>query len=247
MAATSGDLNAFVVAGDYGQTVQDNRFFGAMGILGILAYGFGFLGAPAFMQFALYAFRSGSPQSRDGAYYRGRLAFYSFVLFVAGLSQCLLGFYVLGRYGNELTEGPVSVAFYIVNVPGISIFVGLVQIINAVWGFLRSRQMMIMTSNVKDDDSFQVSMALGWFLQLVLQVIVQPASLPGGVAALNAPTVAAFALGQNVMPAFLDYKARTMPESIDHAYYYLTDKKLDTNNYDTSTDGAAEENQSIQV
>lgn len=209
MASASGDPNSFVF-GDYGQTQADNRAIATSGILGILSYGFGFLGATTFLQFALYAFHSGKPETRNADYYRSRSTFYNFLLFVAGFSQLFLGCYLLARFGRDLQSGPVAVAMYVVRYPSISVLVGLVQVLNALWGLARARGFLVPGESWSRDVSYQASIGLGWFLQLVLQVIVQPASLPPQFAAA-APAVAALSLGLNLMPAFLDYKARNLP------------------------------------
>ena len=85
--------SAFIPA-DYEPSAGDVKFVGAMGMMGILGYGTGFLGALAFIQFSLYAFQAGKPGDRPGSYYKGRLTFYSFCLFLVGISQLMLGSYV---------------------------------------------------------------------------------------------------------------------------------------------------------
>jgi len=67
---------------------------------------------------------------------------------------------------------------------------------------------------------FQMSVWFGWLVQLVLQIITQPSSFPGGMVAPIAPTVAAFAFGLNLMPAYLDSKASSMPEDVMTSRYY---------------------------
>jgi hypothetical protein len=109
----------------YDPSEGDVRFVGAMGMLGILGYGAGFLGSLAFIQFALYQYQSGNAQSRPGSYYRGRLSFYCFELFLVGLSQFLLGIYTISSFGKGPLDFPVGVAMYTVYFPEISIFCGL--------------------------------------------------------------------------------------------------------------------------
>jgi hypothetical protein len=86
---------------DYLPTIRDVRFFGAMGILGILSYRVAFLGSLAFTEFAIYTFDAKKPTARDARYYRGRILFYNFVVVIAGASQLLLGGYILFEYGEE--------------------------------------------------------------------------------------------------------------------------------------------------
>jgi hypothetical protein len=122
----------------YDPSEGDVRFVGAMGMLGILGYGAGFLGSLAFIQFALYQYQSGNAQSRPGSYYRGRLSFYCFELFLVGLSQFLLGIYTISSFGKDPLDFPVGVAMYTVYFPEISIFCGLLQILVSIFGFCRS-------------------------------------------------------------------------------------------------------------
>jgi len=222
--------------GDYGQTKTDEHFLGAMGILGIFGYGFGFLGAPSFMLFAMYAYHAGKPGDRNASYYRGRAVFYCAILFVCGLSQLLLGAYTLSRFGNDLTGGPAVVSFYVVAYPAIAVVVGLVQILNAVWGVARSFGWFVSAND--NYHSFQLSMAFAWLLQTVLQAVVQLAPLPAAFAAVASP-IAAFAFGLNLMPAFLDYKARSVPESaeaimIQYGIIRSDPKSLDVVNSETN-------------
>lgn len=57
---------------------------------------------------------------------------------------------------------------------------------------------------------YQASMFVAWLLQLLLQVIVQIRILPGGTLASAVVQVTAVTFGLNLMPAYLDYKARSM-------------------------------------
>jgi|UniRef100_A0A8J9SJ44 hypothetical protein len=199
------------------------RFVGAMGILGIMAYGFSFIGAFSFLQFSLYTYQTGNHRQRSAPYFHGRMTFYAFTLFMAGLSQLMLGSFIMANYGGGVLEkGTIGVAMYVVNFPAISIFLGLIQIFNAVWGLARSYGVGIFGTN---DQSFQMSMFVGWFLQLVLQVLVQVGYVPGDGLAVAAPSITALSLGLNLMPAYLDYKARTLPEEIPTTYYGTGEEK----------------------
>jgi len=67
-AAKSG--SAFIPE-SYDPTDSEVKFVGAMGIIGVLSYGFSFVGAVAFMQFTLYAYQAGKPEDRPASYYKG--------------------------------------------------------------------------------------------------------------------------------------------------------------------------------
>jgi hypothetical protein len=209
----------------YNPTKTDNNVVGAMGILAVLSYGFTFIGAISFLLFAIYAFIAGKPHDRNSTYYRGRFAFYGCMLFVAGLSQLLLGSYVQSKFGEyDLQMGPIGVAVYVVTIPTLNIIVGLVQIFNAIWGLARS--LFHIGYFGEKDMSYQVSIFIGWFIQFLLQVVVSTAIVPGAMLADAPAAIACISFGLNVMPAFLDYQARTLPETFDSDYYGTNIKQV---------------------
>jgi hypothetical protein len=238
-AARTGQ--AFIPA-DYNPTESQVHFVGAMGILGIMAYGFTFVGSISFFQFSLYAYQSGKPEDRGAKYYHGRMGFYTSMLFLAGLSQLMLGSFVASNFGggsSALEHGAIAVKMYVVNFPAISILVGLVQILNAIWGYARSHGMLTGGSFSGDISLFQVSMFVGWFLQVTLQIITQVSYSAGGAFAPAAPTIFCLSFGLNLMPAFLDFKMRNTPETILPEFY-------DTDGNDSAT-GDQDEPKGIEM
>lgn len=213
LAATG---QAFIPA-VYAPTESMVHATGAFGIMGIFSFGACFLGSLSFMAFALYAFQAGKPGDRDAAYFRGRLRTYSFLVFVAGVAQLLLGVLVLSEIGSGPLVPPVGVAMFTVTFPEISIFVGVVYIANGVFGFYRA-----FSKPSADDHIFQFGIAFQYFCTVVLMIIVQIAYLPGGTLAPAAPSRACLTLGAHVLPAFLDYKARSTPENLPDNYYGLS-------------------------
>ena len=202
---------------EFEASADDVKFVGSMGILGIISYGFTFVGAIAFMQFTLYAFQAGKPDARPGSYYRGRLVFYSIMLFLAGFSQLMLGSRILDEYGDgPLEQGTVAVSVYRVNYPEITIFMGYHQVLNSLWGFARAFRLGILGPR---DVSFQGSMFFSWLLQFGLQIMTQISYSPGSLHAGAAPQITAMSIGLNLMPAYLDWMARASPESIQDDYY----------------------------
>lgn len=73
----------------------------------------------------------------------------------------------------------------------------------------------------EDGGAFVTAIWVGWLIQLVVQILIQPSVLPGSTAAALPPTVTAFAFGMNFMPAYLDYKANSLPAEITDQYYGL--------------------------
>jgi len=203
----------------YNPTQSDFTFVGVMGILGVLSYGFTFVGSISFMQFSLYAYQTGEAKARNASYYRGRMGFYCGMLFVAGLAQLLLGAYIIHNFGGgELEMGAIAVAMFVVNFPAISVFVGSVQICNAIWGLARFLNLGGL-GECKTSYAYQISIFIGWILQFALQVLTQVGYLPNGDGTDALALITALSFGLNLMPAYLDYKARTVPETIDADYY----------------------------
>lgn len=193
-------------------------------IFGIFSYGFGFVGAIAFMQFALYAFRKGKPEDRNADYFRGRLGFYSMMCCIGGLCQILLGSFAteLTIEDGRIAGGLLRVAMFVIHVPYVTIFVGCWQFLCGFWGFCRSCYVFVRRDPLQDD-YFQYCMALLWVIVLTCQDIVQVSLLPEGMLAPTAPTFAALSFGVIFMPAYLDYKMRHTPMEIDESYYFGTE------------------------
>lgn len=184
-------------------------------ILATFAYGFAFVGAFAFMAFALQAFNTGNPDHRNGKYYKSRLGFYSGMLFIAGLAQLMLGSYCIKNLGGGKYTLPVKTAMLIVTYPGIAVFIGLIQILNAIWGVARAFGL----HRGQKDIWFQISLLLQMFFVSILQDVTEISYPPGKKLAVAAPTFAAISFGINVMPAFLDHKMRTLPDELPADYY----------------------------
>jgi hypothetical protein len=203
---------------EYLPTIRDVRFFGAMGILGILSYGTAFLGSLAFTEFAIYAFDSGKPTARDARYYRGRLLFYTFVLIIAGVSQLILGGYAIMEFGNGALRPPVRVAMYRVHFPEISVAIGILQMLVGYYGVARYLGMVAVGPN---DHQYQILLVIQWISMLLMQYLVQIGYGPGDENAAAVPTLTLLSVGLNVLPAFLDYKMRTVPQIVTNKYYGL--------------------------
>lgn len=196
------------------------NFLGAMGVTGIFCYGLSFVGAFAFMQFSLYAFRSGNPHERNASYFQSRLTLYSFLLFLSGICQILLGSFATEltiHDGGRIEGGFIRVAMFVVHFPYLTMAVGIIQFVNGFWGFVRSFNVFV---GGEEDTAFQYSMAFQWVITLTCQDIVQIALLPGNMLAPAAPTFAALSLGIHLMPAFLEYKMRNTPKEIYEEYYF---------------------------
>ena len=210
--------NPFIPAA-YNPTSADVKFVGAMGIMAIMAYGTGFLGSLSFMEFSLFAYQSGKPTDRSAGYYRSRMNLYMCLLSLAGFTQLLLGVFVLSTAGTGPLEwGPIAVAMYVVHFPEIAIFVGLVQLIMGLWGLARRFGLL---NGGADDHSYQIGMAFTWVIVLSMMIMTQISWADGGALAPAAPTIATLTFGLHLLPAFLDFKARTTPEEIPEDYYGL--------------------------
>jgi len=228
----------------------NSKLIAAMGVIAIMAYWFGMLGSISFLLLSLSKFQDNKPEERTRSYYRGRMFFYSCILFLGGLSQLVIGAHLEFLY--DLKGGPlpgnntfIKVAMYIIRYPSIAMTVGCVQIVNAIWGMLRQKGIL----KADDGGMFVMSIWFGWFVQLVLQIMVQPSVLIGGTAAAAPPTLTAFAFGMNFMPAYLDSKSNTLPELEGNdlrAYYGLapssSDDDYDDDNNNEKQEMAVDEN-----
>jgi hypothetical protein len=215
-------VNPFIPP-SYLPTQLDVQFFGAMGIIGIMAYGTGFLGSLAFTEFALYAFDVGKPTHRDARYFRGRLAFYSFVLALAGVSQLLLGSYILFEFGGGPLSPAMGVAMYQIYFPEITVALGCIQMVIGYIGIARYLSYIPVGPS---DHEMQAAALLGWVFQLVLQYIVQISYMVGDENAAAMPSLALLSLGMNLLPAYLDFKMRTTPHYLTNEYYGITDATM---------------------
>jgi hypothetical protein len=202
----------------YNPTVSEVHAVGAFGILGVFSYGACFLGSLAFMIFSLFAYQAGKPGDRSASYFRGRLRVYSFLVFVAGVAQLSFGVLVLSEYGSGPLVPAPGVAMFTVTFPEISIFVGLIYILNGTFGFFRAT----LSYPKGEDNTFQYGIAFQYFCTVVLMIVVQISYLPGGALAAAAPSRSCLTLGAHVLPAFLDFKARSTPENLPENYYGLT-------------------------
>uniref|UniRef100_A0A7S4AXC9 Uncharacterized protein n=1 Tax=Pseudo-nitzschia australis TaxID=44445 RepID=A0A7S4AXC9_9STRA len=198
----------------YNPKPADIRFIGAMGIFGVICYGIGFAGSIAFMIWGLQSYTMNT-KSHSGDYFKGRMYFYSSILAIAGMIQFLLGCVVRGQYGDSLFRyGPVTCVFWVITYPGINIFIGLIQMFNGVWGIARAMGMC----NFGALHFFQWSLALQWVFVLVLQDLVTSAYW-GTSMAVYGPMLATWSLGLTLMPAYLDHKHQSLPETFP-VYYY---------------------------
>lgn len=209
------DRSDAMIPSGYEAEQSDYNFVAAMGILSILVYGFAFVGSISFMLFSLHSFEREKPH--NATYYRKRLFVYCTALLLAGFAQLSLGSYVMFEFGTgDLTKasGPIGVAMLTVTFPEMNIVVGILQVYNAVWGILRGGN--VVESN---DNAFAASVFFGWLIQYILQVLTQIGHLEGGTKGSAAAGVTAVMIGLNLMPAFLDYKVRSIPEVLDIYFY----------------------------
>jgi hypothetical protein len=196
--------------------MTNRRFLGAMGILGIMAYGVSLLGSLTFFLLALMAYQSRLPHKQNSTLYKGHLGVFSFVLFMAGLTQFMLGCYLAARFGR-MHGGTVVAGFYFVSRPGIAIFVGALQLIGGLAGMIHGYGMRSLWAD--KSKSFLYYMAFTWLSQVVLQAFTQSAYARSAIGAGFAPTVMAFTIPLNLMPAYLQYKAAKVPDDIGGDYY----------------------------
>jgi hypothetical protein len=185
-------------------------------VLAILTYGFAYVGSLSFMAFGLHSLNAGRYEARPGGYFKGRLAFYSIMLTIGGAVQLAVGAYCEAEFGKgPLKNGAISAAFIVVNFPVVAILVGAIQVLHGLWGIARSFGL----HSGPSDNIYQLSIAGQWIIVLVFQDIMQIAYFDDVKMTAMAAGIAAMSFGINMMPAFLDYKMRTVPEEIPPGYY----------------------------
>ena len=198
-------------------------FVGAMGMLGAATFCLFLFGSYALLVTALFAYHDSTAESHEAVqkynagYFRGRLVFYSAVMGIAGFAQLALGAFVIQNFGNGPLPAPVTVAMFMVNFPEICVFVGLVYMLNAMYGIYRGL-------NQQADSYFVMTMWFQLLCTIILMVLVQTSYAPAGAMAQATPTLACLTLGASLTPIFLDSMARSMPEKLT-ADYYFSDKK----------------------
>ncbi|KAG7373322.1 hypothetical protein IV203_034046 [Nitzschia inconspicua] len=212
---TQKGISSNYVHSEYDPTLQDIRFFGAMGFFGIIGWYVGLMGGLSLIAFALHALQSGNPGSRNRAFYQSRLVFYSIFSLVAAGSQLLLGVYAKGNFGSGPLPQPVSIAMYVIVYPEIAITCGSVQAVTALFGFARAAGV----SAQPDNHLYQYMTWLSWLMTIAGTVMTQVYLLPGGEGAGLAPTVTVLTFGVYMLTAFLDFKMRNLPFTFPSDYY----------------------------
>jgi hypothetical protein len=200
----------------YDPTLQDIRFVGSMGVLGTIGWYASLYGSLACVAFAIFAFQSGKPGLRNRSFYQTRLVFYSTVMLIAAASQVLLGAYVMKEYGTgPLPNGPIIVSMYVVLYPEVNLACGCVMVATALFGFARAAGV----SAVPDNHMFQAMAWFSWLVNVGGVAMFQIYALPEGVGIGRAPSLVMLMVGMFVLPAFLDYKMRTLPLKFPEGYY----------------------------
>ena len=207
--------NPFIPA-IYDPSAAAVKFVGSMAFLGLMSYAIGFIGSLGFMAFSMHSIQAGKPQDRSGVYFRGRAKLYNGLLFLAGLVQLMLGSFIINTYGNGPLAAPIFAVVFLVFSPEISVTVGLLQMVVATIGIVRS----LRKNPVPNSVWFQTLCFFMYFCMMSMQVLAQVAQAPGDAAAFAAPTLACVYLGIALMPAFLDWKMNNLPEDLDAANYY---------------------------
>jgi hypothetical protein len=181
----------------------------------IFGYAFGYLGAQAFLAFAMYAYQNGNPQARGGSYYKGRLIFYSILQCFVGFGQFGLAVYASGMFGTGRYLEPINAAVYFIHFPNLAIVVGGVVITNSVFGLLRGLGLF---GTNPTDRTFQVTSFLTLFVNL-LGVLIQVSISEGDNFAAVAPSLFSLSFAIHIFPAYLDYKMRSTPAVLPVDYY----------------------------
>ena len=132
---------------------------------------------------------------------------------MVGISPFLLGVMLLDNANNGVLRAPVAVAMYIIYIPGISVFVGALQVLNSLYGMARAFGFMA------SGNGFLITTLVQWYCTIILQNLVQIAYAPGGEMAALAPSLVALTMSISIMVAYLDYKMRSTADTMPEDYY----------------------------
>lgn len=209
--------NLTYVYPNYASGDFDQAFSFSMGVLKMFFLCFMLYGSLGLVLFNLYAFQSGKGHTKNAAYYKSRLTFYSFMY----LGHGLFPFLVQGTkiYIDVTEEGresplqpPVTVIGQPITHPEITISIGVLLTLIGMWGMLRGIGLAGNNSR-----AFQLAVGFGYFAYICCIVLTE-FSIPGPAAAKSSMATVVF-LNGNVMLAWLDEKARTVPEDMEEDYY----------------------------
>ena len=183
----------------------------------LVRFGRGLFVSLVFCQRTLLEFAKGQPELRSRAFYQSRLVFHSIFVLMAGVSQLLLGIYLLMQYGSgPMPYGAVRVAMYVIHFPEIAIAVGGFQTLTALLGFHRAAGKF----SHPDNHILQTAMGLSWDGTMDGTNLIQIYfSEPTMADSALAPTMVALTLGIHISPSLLDIKMRNLPYSFPQDFY----------------------------
>ena len=82
-----------------------------------------------------------------------------------------------------------------------NITVGIVQILNGIWGLARSFHFGMCSAS---DIGFEASVFAGWIIQFTLQILTPIGYLPEGEQSADVSGFTAFSVGLSLIPLYLD-------------------------------------------
>lgn len=234
-AVSDPNKNPFIPVA-YNPTSSDVFFVGTMAMLSVLAYGISFMASVGLMGFCLFADQSSAGRSMATVYtfgfYSSFVRLFACLLTMAGISQMLLGIWIVATLGSSpLEDGPIVAAVYIIHFPTISVVVGILQVIMGLWGLCRLDD--ILDSDVRDM-AYQVGIAFTWVSSLLSMVIVtslswDPEDIDDSPIAPYVPTLV---LSLCMMVAFLDYKVHNTVQEIPDYSVALEASKVEPQHAD---------------
>jgi len=212
------ELNQFIPI-SLNPNQADIRWCVAMGVLALISVCATLIGGLTVLGLHVCAILAYQPHGRHKAYHVTRLAYYSLLVLLGGISQTLLGMHLWQRFGFGPYEEPVHVAVYTIHFPCVSVVVGITQMFFGASGFFRA------TGRIRSDGSsgksFLVVACLTWIISTFLQFVFQPAYDDELTYNAEGPTVACVYLGFFIMPVYLEYLVRVTPAKPRPEYYGL--------------------------
>ena len=194
-------------------------------------------GSLGFCFFTLYAFQNGNGHTRNQAYYKSRLFFYSMFYTLHGLFPFLVQgtkIYLDNKDGPFPLAKPVKVVGQPISHPQITIAMGCLFTLVGIWGMARGLGVVGNGSRL-----FQGAVFFAYLSYMCL-IILTEFSIPGAAANMSSMATVV-AVNAHVIVMYLDEKARSMPAEIEEDYYDSDSTKPKDSDMASQQDIAEEE------
>ena len=185
-----------LIPSDYSPTAADYQAVAGCAVVGLVANGIALMGSLSYLNSIIFSIHSNMQEERKND---AELRMYSLALFLAGVSQFMIGGYLMTTPAYEFglqEHGPITAPLFSIHNPALNLAFGTGQICNGVWGILRS-------TGTGFGGGFYASMLAGWAVQVVTIFHAQRANDTDAVASSAASFIVA-ATVLHLMPLMMD-------------------------------------------